>query len=74
MRVSWKNESEACTECNTGVSKSFLSLLFESNQSFLFVFTLIFWLPSFVFVNLNDSDSLEFALLLQVSLMAYGDG
>ena len=65
---------QACTECDTSVSKSFLSLLFESNQSFFSSLFLILLLLYSVFMNTNDSDSLEVALLLQVSLMAYGDG
>ena len=47
MRASWENESEGCTESDTGVSKSsFLPLLFKLNQSFLLFFTLVFLLPS----------------------------
>ena len=74
--ISLWNESEDCTEGDTDVNKSyFLPLLFESNQSFLFFFILVFLLlTSFVFVNPNDSNSLRVALPLQISLMAYGDG
>ena len=33
---------QACTESDTGASKSFLSLLFELNQSFFFLSLLLF--------------------------------
>ena len=33
---------QACTKGDTGVSKSFLPLLLESNRSFFFFFTLAF--------------------------------
>ena len=74
MSVSWRNESKACTEGDTGVSKSFLSLLFESNRSFFSSLLLFLFASSSVFVNPNESDSLEVTLPLQAPLMAYGDG
>ena len=64
---------QACTESDTGVSKSFLPLLFESNRSFFFFFTLVFVYFPLMCCNPSESDSLETASPLQVPLMAYGD-
>ena len=62
---------QACTEGDTSVIKSFLSLLFESNQSFFFFFTLVFVYFPLMCSNPSKSDRLETASPLQVSLMAY---
>ena len=64
---------QACTEGDTGVSKSFLSLLFELNQSFFFFLYSYFLLLSSMCCNPRESDSLETAQSLQVPLMAYSD-
>ena len=58
-----------------GVGLSFFfHCYFNRIESRFFFFILIFLLlSSSVFVNPNDSDSLEFALPMQVPLMAYGD-
>jgi len=66
----WK---QACTEGDISVSKSFLSLLFESSLCFFFFFTLIFIYSPLMCCNPSESDSLEAVSPLQVPLMAYGD-
>ena len=64
---------QVCTEDDIGISKSFLSLLFESSQSFFLFFTLIFVYTPLICCNPSESDSLEIASSFQVPLMAYGD-
>ena len=60
-----KEGDQACTEGDTGVSKSFLSLLLESNRGFLFISIFVLFLfPSFVFVDPNETNSLEVAFSL----------
>ena len=66
-----EERDQACTKGDTGVSKSFLPLLFESNRSFFF--TLVFIYFPLMCCNPSESDSLETALPLQVPLMAYHD-
>ena len=65
---------QACTEGDTGVSDLFFRCyLNQIKVSFSFLF-LFFSLSSFVFVDPNETDSLEVAFSLQVLLMAYDDG
>ena len=55
------------------VSLFFYSYLIQTEVSFL-LYSYFYLLPSAVFVNPNDSDSLKVTLLLQMPLLAYGDG
>jgi len=64
---------QVCTKGDTSVSKSFLSLLFESNQSFFFFFIHVFIYFPLMCCNLSESDSLVTASPLQVPLITYGD-
>ena len=64
---------QAFTENDTGVSKSFLPLLFESKHGLFFFFTLFLFAFLWCVRNSSESDSFEAASPLQVPLMAYGD-
>ena len=64
---------QADIEGDTGVSKSFLSLLFESNQGFFSSLLLFLFAFLLCVCNPSESDSLETVSSLQVPLMAYGD-
>jgi len=65
---------QACTEGDIGVSDLFFHCYLnriEVSFSFLLLFS---FTSSSVFVDPDETDSLEVALLLQVPLMSYGDG
>ena len=68
------NESKACTEGDTSVSDLFFHCYLNRIEiSFSFLLLFLF-ASSFVFMDPNETDSLEVAFSLQVPLMAYGDG
>ena len=70
-----RKREEGCIESDTSVTFLLSSTvtLFQSKLHFLFLFFLLH-LPPRLLVNPNEFYSLESALILQVPLMANGDG